>query len=308
MLVDKIITVCLNPSLDQTIWVDRFDLDEPVVSVDEKVYAGGKGINVSRVLTALNVPNHSVTVVGALNVAVLTDLLKAEGVSFTPIKAPGHIRENLSIVLPDGRLFKINRKGFSVDEETLFEVSEGINAALANATHPIVVFAGSLPQNMTVKQYKALIMQVRAKGIEVCVDTDIFSEQDIKDIMPLIIKPNHIELSHIAGRKLTGIDEMKIYAQTLTPYVKHILVSMGKDGLIYLSSEEEHLFASPSVEVKSTVGAGDTTLSGFIAALCDEKTIAECVRFAGVCGTASVTLPGTAIISASDIASVTKLL
>lgn len=307
-MLDKIITVCLNPSLDQTIWVDGFDMDEPVVAVDEKVYAGGKAINVSRVLTALKVPNHSVMVVGALNASVLTGLLKTEGVSFTPIKAQGHIRENLSIVLPDGRLFKINRKGFSVDEETLYEVSEGINASLANTQAPLVVFAGSLPQNMTVANYKALIMQVRAKGIDVCIDTDIFTEQDIKEIKPLIIKPNHIELAHIAKKELSSIDEIKEYAKTLTQYVKHVIVSMGKDGLLYLSENEEHTYIPPKVAVKSTVGAGDTTLSGFIASLYNGESVAECVRFGGICGTASVTLPGTALISNADIKHIKSLI
>ena len=108
-------------------------------------------------------------------------------------------------------------------------------------------------------------------------------------------------MSHIAKQELKTREEYLAFAKTLTPYVEHILVSLGAEGLLYLSTEQTLFCPAPKVLVKSTVGAGDTTLAGFITALYEGQTIDESVNFAMQCGTASVQLDGTDIINRKNI-------
>jgi 1-phosphofructokinase family hexose kinase len=296
-MFQKIITITLNPSLDTTLWVDRFDLAEPVSAIREQVYPGGKAVNVSRVLTALGTKNKAVGFVGAQNAATFIHLLEQENITYHFLSAKGTVRENLSIVLPNGELLKINRTGFLVDQAAIDALQSNIESDISPNEQTLLVFAGSLPKQVTKEQYKALIQNLERDNIKIALDTDIFSEQDIKDLKPFIIKPNEVELSHLAN--VENMDESFIveYAKKLSQFATHVLVSRGDKGLLYVGEGQLLQCDVPKVEVKSTVGAGDTTLAGFIHALSQQKDIAYCVQFAAACGTASVLLEGTGVIT-----------
>ncbi|MEG1027194.1 MAG: PfkB family carbohydrate kinase, partial [Oscillospiraceae bacterium] len=116
-MFDKIITVCLNPSFDVTIWIDNFDFSEPVKAVREEVYAGGKAINVSKALTSLEVPNKCVGILGKDNSEKFLSLLN--GFEFQHILIDGEIRNNFSIVSKENTMLKVNRNGFSISKSLL---------------------------------------------------------------------------------------------------------------------------------------------------------------------------------------------
>lgn len=296
-MFDKIITVSLNPSLDTTIWVNRFDLKEPVRSTREMVHPGGKAINVSRVLTALGVENHSIGAIGAENSKRLRDLLDLEKVSYDFFTIDGYIRENLSIVLPGGDMFKINRSGFHMSDAGLKKVKQQIKQNLSGCTNAVLLFAGSLPCNISVEQYKKLIHEFKSENVKICIDTDILTEDDLKKIKPFIIKPNLAELCHIAGAELKTMEEIHEYASHLAKYAEHVLVSLGARGLVYVNSQTSVHCIPPSIVVQSTVGAGDTTLAGFIAKMSTDASVLDCCKYATACGTASVLLEGTGVIT-----------
>lgn len=292
----KIITITLNPSLDTTLWVDRFDLKEPVSATREQVYPGGKAVNVTRVLTALGIKSKAVGFVGEQNATTFIHLLDKESISYHFLTVQGAIRENLSIVLPDGELLKINRTGFFVEQTSMDSLQSNIESEISTNEETLLVFAGSLPKNVTKEQYKALIMNLNGEHVKIAIDTDIFSEQDIREIKPFIMKPNEVELCHLA--KMEEMDKQTIYqyAQKLSQYATHVLVSRGGEGLLYAGDHMLMQCNVPEVEVMSTIGAGDTTLAGFIKALSEQQTIEECIQFAAACGTASVLLEGTGVI------------
>lgn len=301
-MFDKIVSVCLNPSLDTTIWINKYDINEPVRAIKEKIYPGGKSVNVSRVLTSLGIENQLISFVGKENLNIFDELLLQEKITdVNYITVDGAIRENLSIVTLDNELLKINRDGFSVNSENLDCLASKIFSVIENSKSPLIVFAGSLPKGIEKQEYKELILKFRAIGAKICIDTDIFTFEDIKELNPFVIKPNHIELSHIATQELKTREHFLAFAKTLTPYVEHILVSLGAEGLLYLSTKQTIFCPAAKVLVKSTVGAGDTTLAGFITALFEGQTIAESVNFALQCGTASVQLDGTDIINRENI-------
>ncbi|MFZ2538688.1 MAG: 1-phosphofructokinase family hexose kinase [Oscillospiraceae bacterium] len=303
-MFSKIITVTLNPSLDATLWIDKIDFDEPVKCEKEKYYPGGKGLNVSRVLTALSVENIAIGITGKDNKEKLSCLLDDENVVYDFVENDGAIRENLSIVLSDEKMLKINRKGFFVTKKILDSLKEKIKAQIEDVTSTLIVFAGSLPSNVTKNQYKSLVLRFKQEGAIIALDNDIFSAQDLKEISPFLIKPNSVEIAHIFGCLEVADNEIQKYAKKLAEFTDHVLISMGSKGLLYCSSNEFITVSVPYVKVKSTVGAGDTTLAGFIAALHNNKNIEYALRFAASCGTASVSLDGTETITKEQVEAV----
>ncbi|MDF2567907.1 MAG: 1-phosphofructokinase, partial [Oscillospiraceae bacterium] len=115
----KVITVTLNPALDATIWTENLDFNEPVGTLKEEVYAGGKSVNVSRVLTRLGVPNKLVGIVGQENIVVFEKLLLKDKVDFDFIATKGFVRENLTLVFPNENVLKINRQGSDIKLSSL---------------------------------------------------------------------------------------------------------------------------------------------------------------------------------------------
>lgn len=307
-MFQKIITITLNPALDATLWVDRFDLAEPVKSFKEKIYPGGKAINVSRVLASLGIKNKSLGIIGQENSFQLKKLLDEENVEYDYIETNGSIRENLSIVLPEGDLFKINRQGFNVSNEVIEKLCKKIENEIDGYESVLIVFAGSLPKNISSKNYMDLILKFSLKNTKICIDTDVFTIEDLKKIKPFAIKPNIVELSKISNCKFDSIDKVKEYANYMTDFVENVLVSMGDDGLIYAGKGQSIYQPSPKVLVKSTVGAGDTTLAGFLAYISKNKPIEECVLYACACGTASVLLDGTDVIAKQNVEDILKII
>ncbi|MEG2814480.1 MAG: PfkB family carbohydrate kinase, partial [Oscillospiraceae bacterium] len=204
--------------------------------------------------------------------------------------------------------FKINRAGLEVTLETIQKFQKKLDNMLIDSKKALLVFAGSLPKGITKEIYKKLVLSFKRENTLICIDTDIFSKEDLIEISPFVIKPNNIELSHIAKKELKTLEEIKKEAKELSKYVTHVLVSLGKNGLLYTSENQVIHAKSPDVQVKSTVGAGDTTLAGFLFAVSLNKPIEEAVSFATACGTASVLLEGTAIINKTQANEMLKLI
>lgn len=307
-IFDAIITVTLNPSIDATVWVQKLDFEEPTKCLRKKDYSGGKGINVSKTLKALQIDNHAILVVGKGNADKLKDLLDEDSVDYCIIENDGAVRENLAIIFPGGekgengekqKLLKINFPGFDLSTQVLLEVKNSVLKACAGKRSPLLVFAGSLPNGIDAAGYKKLIIACKngVNGAQVVLDNDLFSLEDLKEISPLLIKPNHVELAHIFGNETVAPFDVSKHGQELAEFIPHVLISMGEKGLHYYSNGQKLTARVPIVDVKSTIGAGDSTLAGFIAAFAAKAEIRQALKFAAACGTAAVTLEGTETIS-----------
>ena len=116
-MFDKIVTISLNPALDVTIWLTTMDFAEPNQAAREEIFAGGKSVNISRVMTSLGMPAKALGLCGKENAGRFLKLLEQDGVSNDFVRLEGSTRENLTIVIPDKRVLKINRAGFPVSIE-----------------------------------------------------------------------------------------------------------------------------------------------------------------------------------------------
>lgn len=303
-LFERIITISLNPALDVTLWIPSMDFNEPNKTFQERTYAGGKAINIARVLTALGEKPLALGVVGEDNRRMFTELLDSDGVTYDFVTVPGSVRENLTLVIPDKRVLKINRSGCPVSRDAMDTIKRRIQAETRDKGPVLLVFAGSLPPNITPETYKAFILSLQRENVRVAIDTSVFKVEDLEEIRPLVIKPNLPEFRQMCGSNLPTEQSIIKSAQRMAKFVDHVMVSLGAKGLLYVNQERGLRMMTPPVTVRSTIGAGDTTLASFIYCLQCGKMPAEAAVYAAAAGTASVSLDGTAVISPSLVEAV----
>ncbi|MBR6789704.1 MAG: hexose kinase [Oscillospiraceae bacterium] len=303
-LFDRIITVTLNPALDVTLWIPSMDLEEPNKTTAEKIYAGGKGVNISRVLASLNVFSLAAGIVGEDNQKMFTDLLEADGVGHRMVSVKGAVRENITLVTPGNQVLKVNRAGCAADVEALKEVRRQIVRAAEDYSSVLLIFAGSLPPGISAADYKNFILSLKGEKVKVAVDTSVFTAEDIEEIRPWMIKPNLPEFRQMCGKAFADRRELTEAALRMNDFVEHVMISLGGDGLLYANGGQILRLIPPAVEVRSTVGAGDTTLAAFIYAMQMGNEPGSAAVFASAAGTASVMLDGTEAVTLDQIEAV----
>lgn len=286
-------TVTLNPSIDVTLWLDGMDRDAVNHVTDERREAGGKGINVSRVLHAFDVDNLCVALTGEESRREFSAFLQRDELRFSLLEAAGAVRENLTLRFGDETV-KLNRRGLSLSVILLGALMTFLTARIRPGD--IVVFAGSLPENLKIQDYIELILAAKNAGALVAIDNDRLTLSDYRRISPWLVKPNIHELQHIAGRPLTAEAELIEAMEELhTAGADHVLATLGGDGMLLLNEEMRLRARVPTVPVKSTVGAGDSALAGFIIGHIKGYTPEESVRLSCACGIASAVREGSGV-------------
>ena len=289
----SIISVTLNPSIDVTLWSDGLHPDKANRVLSELREVGGKGINVSRVVHSFGQETLCLSVAGEDNLREFAGFLEQENLRYEFIKVEGAVRENLTL-RAEGQTIKLNRKGPSLSTMMIGALMALIHSRIRPGD--IVVFAGSLPENVTPKDYVELILAVKQSGALVAVDSDLLSLEDYRRISPWLIKPNIHELRHIVELTGTTVDDVADAAKTLSEAgVENVVVSLGGNGIVCVAGDRTIRASVPRVDVKSTVGAGDSALAGFIVGFVKDYPPEECVRLAAACGTACVMRDGTLV-------------
>ncbi|ADX24373.1 tagatose-6-phosphate kinase [Streptococcus dysgalactiae subsp. equisimilis] len=278
-----IYTVTLNPSIDFIVRIDQLNLGSVNRMVSDDKFAGGKGINVSRVLQRLGVENTATGFLGGFTGHFIEDSLKNEGIETAFVKVDQDTRINVKIKSQEET--EINGQGPMISQEQL----EALKAKLSQLTSDdTVVFAGSAPANLGNAVYKELIPLVRKSGAQVVCD---FEGQPLLDALannPLLVKPNNHELEAIFGVPLNSLNDVETYARRILEMgAQHVLISMAGDGAL-LVTEEATYFAKPiKGQVKNSVGAGDSMVAGFTGEFVKSKDPVEALKWGVACGTAT---------------------
>lgn len=278
-----IYTVTLNPSIDFIVRIDQLNLGSVNRMVSDDKFAGGKGINVSRVLQRLGVGNTATGFLGGFTGHFIEDSLKNEGIETAFVKVDQDTRINVKIKSQEET--EINGQGPMISQEQL----EALKAKLSQLTSDdTVVFAGSAPANLGNAVYKELIPLVRKSGAQVVCD---FEGQPLLDTLannPLLVKPNNHELEAIFGVPLNSLNDVETYARRILEMgAQHVLISMAGDGAL-LVTEEATYFAKPiKGQVKNSVGAGDSMVAGFTGEFVKSKDPVEALKWGVACGTAT---------------------
>lgn len=294
-----IYTITLNPALDQTVWVEKIQPDDTNRIEKEQKYAGGKGIDVSRVLTTLGVINKALGFVGGFEGEELEGRLLNEGITCDFIRTSGETRVNIIINdISTGRQILLSDKGPEIKPNELMQM---IHKVQKLEKPEIVIISGSLPTGVHPEIYRKIIEIAKGRGAKVILDTDGDALKAGIQGFPDVIKPNVHELSRLVDVELKGIDRIISAAKDVHKQgIGVVLVSMGAMGILLVGEKEQHLASPPKAEVKNTIGAGDSAVAGFVYGLVRGKTLKEALVYAVAAGTATTLRPGTALCQKDD--------
>src|ERR1700736_1227253 len=230
-----------------------------------QVDAGGKGVNVSRVLVRNGYQTLAVLPSGCAEGVQLEALLAEENVGLLPVRTGGAVRANISLVEPDGTVTKINEPGPTLTEEE----QEALLATTLMASRPggWVAVCGSLPPGVMPDFYARLIVRLRQEGAKVALDTSDVSLELGLPAGPDLVKPNRDELSAVTGRSLRTLGDVIAAARLVHDKgAEVVLVSLGADGAVLVDESGATHGEAPVASPRSAVGAGDAMLAGFLAA------------------------------------------
>lgn len=294
-----IVTLTPNPSLDRTIEIDELRSGEVQRALSSRVEAGGKGVNVSRCLASHGASTVAVVPAGGSVGVQLAELLAPSGVPVVTVPLSGATRSNVALVEPDGTTTKINEPGPEPTDAEVAMMADRVVGFARSASW--VVLSGSLPSGVPGQFYADVIERVHEKGVKVALDTSGAALEASVAASPDLIKPNDEELAELTGAELRTWGDVVEQAQRLREQgVGAVLVSLGPDGALLVDDTGTHRAYSEPVEVRSTVAAGDSTLSGYLLALTRGGDSVEALRTAVAFGAAAVTLPGSGMPGPDD--------
>ena len=299
-----IVTVTLNPSVDRTVELAA-PLQRGQVQRAERTRQdpGGKGVNISRALQLSGEPTLAV-VPGDNNDPLLQGLEEA-GVRYESVSVGAPLRSNITVTEPGGTTTKINEPGPELDSDTVERIIDQLIARGAGAQW--LVLAGSVPPGPAPHLYAHIINRVRAAlgsaAPRIAVDTSgrplAESVSETVDSQPDIIKPNGEELAELLDRTDGETLEADPAAAAsaaralIERGVGAVLCTLGGHGAVLVTRDGAWHAVHEPVTVNSTVGAGDSALTGYLIADVRGESPEDCLRQAVAHGSAAAALPGT---------------
>ncbi|WP_031169639.1 1-phosphofructokinase [Streptomyces durhamensis] len=292
-----ILTVTPNPSLDRTYEVQRLERGEVIRAETERMDPGGKGVNVSRAVTAAGRRTVAVLPLGGAPGALVADLLDAQGIEVAPVPIAGATRSNIALAEEDGVLTKINAPGPELSPAEQELLLDTVREQSRDADW--IACCGSLPGGLAPSWYADVVTRAHAGGARIALDTSGRPLLEALRARPDVVKPNAEELAEAVGRPLATVgDALKAAEEVRGMGARAVLASLGADGQL-LVEDGGAWFATARVDtVRSNVGAGDSSLAGFlIAGGTGPGALASAVAH----GAAAVQLPGSVMPTPADL-------
>ncbi|NLS13303.1 1-phosphofructokinase [Vibrio sp. SM6] len=294
-MTNKVVTVTLNPALDLTGNLERLNVGAVSLVESSALMPAGKGVNVAKVLSDLGA---DVTVTGFLgqdNAELFNDYFHQLGVNDAFVRVVGATRINVKLVEASGRVNDINFPGMYVNAEALAAFETRLFELASD--HDYFVIAGSLPPGVEPELCAQWIDRLGQLGKKVLFDSSRAALKEGLEAKPWLIKPNEDELAEFVGRPLASVEECQEAALELLGLgITNIVVSMGAEGVMWMQEDGEWLRAKPpTMQVVSTVGAGDTFVAGMCWADMQAMEKHEALRLATALSAMAVTQVGVGI-------------
>lgn len=280
-----IYTVTFNPSLDYIVTVPEFTCGRVNRTSEEKLFPGGKGINVSIVLKNLGVESTALGFFAGFTGEKLKSLMEEKGIraDFIPVEK-GMTRINVK--LRSEQETEINGQGPAIGEQDMKKLYEKIDQL---SEGDILVLAGSIPDVMPSTVYMDIMEHLQERKLHIAVDATKDLLVNVLQYHPFLIKPNNHELGEIFGVELSEKAEVIEYAKKLQEKgARNVLVSMAGDGAVLVAEDGSVYEAeAPKGKVINSVGAGDSMVAGFLAGYLESRNYEEAF-YMGLCtGSAS---------------------
>jgi len=296
-----IVTVTLNTALDKTYTVENFVLDRVHRPTEAKVTAGGKGINVARVLKELGRDTLATGFVGGCNGDKVIAGLDQEGLKHDFVRIAGESRICVAIVDPaNGTQTEVNENGPDVQPEDLRALKSKVESFMPSAEW--LILSGNAPPGAPAGFYAELIEIARRRDVRTALDASGPHLQEGVAAGPFMVKPNVAELSALTGRELLTLEEITQAAKSLSHTgVSIVIVSMGRAGCVATDGRRSWQAAPPEIPFVSAVGSGDALVAAVVDSLLSGCDIPEALRAGVAAGAANATTYGAGFCAKDSI-------
>ena len=261
-----ITTVTLNPALDKLMQIDHIEIGETNRAELLSASAAGKGIDVAKVLRDFNHEVSATGFLGGMVAPIFRQCFEEEKIHDHFVSIAGTTRTNIQLFDTKGKRTELLEKGPKVDAHELNQLLQKVEKLAKQST--VIAICGSAPQGVDKAYFTKLIQVAKANCDQVIVDTSgpllkVAIEEKAK-----LIKPNKDEMLELMNQKTATDEQMIEYAQTICKQgITYVLVSLGKEGAMLVSEHGVWKGKAPEVEVKSTLGCGDTVVASMCLSL-----------------------------------------
>ncbi|MCX6344554.1 MAG: 1-phosphofructokinase [Armatimonadetes bacterium] len=296
-----IVTLTPNTAIDITYTVEGFGLDRVHRPSEVRTVAGGKGINVARVLKTLGNDAIATGFVGGKTGDSILEKISAEGLSHDFVRVKGDSRLCIAIVDPKtGTQTEINENGPEILGDELASMLEKVKTLIEGRKY--VVLCGSCPPGVPTSFYGDIISLAKKAGAVTILDASGAHLSEALKSGPYMVKPNLTELAQLAGREMVTLEEIVASAKSLKQFgVKIMVVTMGKSGAVVTDGVQAWMAVSPEIKFASAVGSGDSFMAAFIHSMAAGQTMPDALTMATAAGAANAATYGAGFCSKESI-------
>lgn len=282
-----ITTVTLNAAIDKTYGVDGFELGKVTRVQKMDACAGGKGINVAKVIATLGETVTATGFVAGYNGRYITDQVALEGMGNDFVEAEGESRLCLNIIdSAKGTQTELLEAGPIIDEAALEAIRGKIRALAAKSR--FIVMSGSLPKGCPAGTYAELIAIAKESGADVALDTSGNALLEGIKAKPFLIKPNEDEIEKLLGKPAgTESELVACIREVLAQGIRCVIVSLGAKGSIFGYDGRVYRVQAPVIDCVNAVGSGDSFVAGAVVGFARGENAVEAIRLGTACGTAN---------------------
>jgi 1-phosphofructokinase len=291
---NQMVTVTLNPAIDQTLSIPGFAAGRVNRVAESRSHAGGKGVNVACCLADLGVKVTATGFLGADNAELFEASFAQRGIADLFVRIPGRTRVGIKIVDERSQTTDINFPGLTPARKDLSNLFKRVDELAESGGW--FALSGSVPAGVPSTVYARLIDRIKSKFGEIVLDTSGRPLREAMKSAPDILKPNVDELGELVGRTLKTIADIRAAGESLLKgSTRLVVVSMGGEGAVFIDDYYALLARPPKVAVRSTVGAGDAMVGGILYGLRHGLAPRDFARVAVASGAYAVTRLGPGI-------------
>lgn len=289
-----ITTVTLNASIDKAYHMEKAIENGKVMRVSAcRNSAGGKGLNVARIIKLCGSDVNATGLVGGFNGAYLETLLKEDGINNQFYHIKGETRSCINILDLKYGSTEYLEPGCSVEITESKTFLEEVFPKVVQESD-VVTLSGSVPGGINTDYYKLLIQSAKAEGKIVILDTSGELLKNGLTAQPTMVKPNQDEMELLFDTKIESIEDVVFYAKKIFDMnIPYVVVSLGKDGALLVCEEGIYQGRPPVMKVVNTVGCGDSMVGAFAVALEKKMSAVEALKYAVSVATANAMSPNT---------------
>ncbi|MBE6665579.1 MAG: 1-phosphofructokinase [Ruminococcaceae bacterium] len=280
-----IYTVTLNPSLDYVVGVKNFREGTVNRTEKEAVTVGGKGINVSLMLHNLGSGSTALGFLAGFTGEEIRRSLQEQGITEAFLFTKNGL-SRINVKLKSEKETEINGKGPVIEKEDTERFLDRLEKLIGR--DDVIVLSGSLPRGLSASVYLDIMQLAKRKNAKILADVSGETLEAVLPYHPFLVKPNHHELGALFGCEIHSKEEAVFYGKRLREKgAVNVMVSLAAKGAVLLTEDGVYFAEAPKGEVMNSVGAGDSSVAGFLYGFTKYRDFEKALAFAVACGSAT---------------------